>query len=367
MAWSPALHKVFALDFDFSPEQKMLEESVSGLLADSVDSNRLVRFDAVELRGLGEAIDGKFHEMGLTGILVREADGGLEMGLLTLAVVAEQLGRHAAPTSLVRNALAAWVVSECGSADQKDRWLAPLLGGKIQAAFAIQGDGWLPEGWTRASVGEELGRRNVEGGEQAQLFIVGLAGNQLGLAQADFVEIVAPESPLDLTRPIADIAVASDRIETLDASNALVDRLRDAHLILLAADAYGAGQRALDLATEYATTRRQFDQLIGAFQGLKHQLANMAVEILPARFLVWYAAHAWDERFEDSAYSSALAKAHVPDVAVRIARAAVEAHGGIGYTWEYPLHLFLKRAMYDREVWAGVEVHRSRVAETAGW
>lgn len=355
------------MDFDLSAEQKMLQESLSDLLADAVDANNLVRLDASELRELGARLDGSLYEMGLAGILVGEQDGGLDMGLLTLAVIAEQLGRSAAPTSLLRNALAAWVITQAGDQAQKDKWLPSLLSGEVRAAFAIEEGDWLASGGAAPLDDGNLRKRNVEGGELAGLLVVALPGGLLGLAEPDAVRADPRDNPLDVTRPIADLSIVSGQVELLAHSNAVVDRLRDAHLILLAADAYGAGQRALDLATEYAMTRRQFDQVIGAFQGLKHQLANMAAEIYPSRFLVWYAAHAWDERFADSVYSSALAKAHVPDVAVRTARGSVEAHGGIGYTWEYPLHIFLKRAMYDREVWAGVETHRSRVAAAAGW
>ena len=359
--------RVLALDFDLSAEQKMLQESLSDLFADAVDANSLVRLDSAELRALGAKLDGSLYEMGLAGILVPEQDGGLDMGLLTLAVIAEQLGRNAAPTSLLRNALAAWVITQAGSDAQKEKWLSRLLSGQIHAAFAIEDADWLPDRGSVPAGESGLRKRNVEGGELAGLFVVGLAGGQLGLADPGAVRIEPRENLLDVTRPIADLSITPEQVEPLADSNALLDRLRDAHLILLAADAYGAGQRTLDISTEYAMTRRQFDQVIGAFQGLKHQLANMAAEIYPSRFLVWYAAHAWDEGFADSSYSSALAKAHVPDVAVRTARGSVEAHGGIGYTWEYPLHIFLKRAMYDREVWAGVETHRSRVAVAAGW
>lgn len=345
----------------------MLQESLSELLADAVDANSLVRLEPVDVRALGAKLDASMYEMGLAGILVSESDGGLGMGLLTLAVVAEQLGRNAAPSSILRNALAAWIIAEAGDQGQKEAWLPELLNGNIQAAFAINEEDWLSSGSIKVSEDGALLKRNIEGGELAGLFVVGLPDGRLGLATPDAVQIDPRENLLDVTRPIANLAISAGAVAPLASDQALLERLRDAHIILLAADAYGAGQRALDLATEYAMSRRQFDQVIGSFQGLKHQLANMATEIYPSRFLVWYAAHAWDEGFPDSVYSSALAKAHVPDVAVRTARGTVEAHGGIGYTWEYPLHIFLKRAMYDRENWAGVEIHRSRVAVSAGW
>jgi alkylation response protein AidB-like acyl-CoA dehydrogenase len=355
------------VDFDLSAEQKMLQTSLSDLMADAVDANKLVRLNADEMDGLRAKLDSRLFGMGLAGILVPEAQGGLDMGLLTLALVAEELGRNAAPSSVVRNALAAWLIAVAGCEIQKSTWLAKLLDGSSHAAFAIRDAGWMPEEWAASPAKGEARKLNVEGAQDATLFIIGMEDGRLGLLPANSAQIHSNGDPLDATRPIGDVTFASAKIEPLCTSATLANRLRDAHLTLLAADAYGAGQRAFDLSTDYVKTRRQFDRVIGSFQGLKHQLANMALEIHPSRFLVWYAAHAWDVGAEDAAYASALAKAHVPDVAVRIARASVEAHGGIGYTWEYPLHLFLKRTMFDREAWAGVEDHRARAAVLAGW
>lgn len=356
------------MDFDLSAEQKMLQNGLAELLAGAVEPSRMVQFDAVEMDGLRGRIDSALFDMGLAGILVDEANGGLDLGLLTLVAVAEELGRHAAPSSIVRNALAAWVISKLGDERQKAQWLPGLMDGSLRAAFAVQDTGgWSPDLWTGPIEDAPVLRLNVEGALDAHVFVVGLSGPQLALASRDGVQVNDPRPPLDMTRPVANVSIPPGALEPLAGSDGLVGQLRDAHLVLLAADAYGAGQRAFDLSVEYAKTRTQFDRPIGSFQGLKHQLANIAVEIQPARFLVWYAAHAWDAIPGDVGHSTALAKAHVPDVAVRSARASVEAHGGIGYTWEYPLHLYLKRAMFDRVTWGGVEEHRARVAALSGW
>ena len=356
------------MDFDLSSEQKMLQSSLSAFLASAVDPMRVVQMDAAAMNDLRSTLDVGLFEMGLTAILVDEPNGGLDLGLLTLAVVAEELGRHTAPSSVVRNALAAWTIAQAGDPAQKARWLPGLIDGSLRAAFAMQDvGGWSPESWTSPPPGGSTHRRNVEGAHDAHILIVGLAGPALGVAPLGAATIEEAREPLDATRPVADVSVPAEAIELLHAPPGLIGRLRDAHLTLLAADAYGAAQRAFDMSVDYAKTRSQFDRLIGSFQGVKHQHANMAVELHPARFLAWYAAHAWDAVPGDVEHSSALAKAHVPDVAVRTARATVEAHGGIGYTWEYPLHLCLKRAMFDRVAWGGVEEHRARTAAFADW
>jgi alkylation response protein AidB-like acyl-CoA dehydrogenase len=355
------------MDFDISSDQQMLQNTVSDFLANIVDANALVRFDATEMDELRAKIDTGLFGMALAGILVPPENGGVGMDLLTLSLVAEELGHKAGPTGIIRNTLAAWLLSKSGSETQKGTWLPGLLDGTKRAAFAIQDGGWMPENWTASTTQPTAAKRNVEGAQDADVFIVGLDGGQLGLVESGSVEIEVRGEPLDATRPAADISFPSSAIESIVGSDSFAEALRDAQLVVHAADAYGAGLRALELSNQYAQTRQQFDRAIGSFQGLKHQLANLALEVHPARFLSWYAAHAWDEGADDAAYSCALAKAHVPDVAVRCGRASVEAHGGIGYTWEYPLHLFLKRAMFDREAWAGVDEHRTRVAALAGW
>ena len=143
--------------------------------------------------------------------------------------------------------------------------------------------------------------------------------------------------------------------------------MRDAALVLLAADAFGSGQRLLDMCVQYAKEREQFGVTIGHFQALKHQLANLALEIEPTRGLYWYAAHAFDHVQDESARTAALAKAHITDRTMQIARDAVEAHGGIGFTWECDVQIWFKRAMFDR-AWMGTpSVHRERAAQMAGW
>ena len=121
------------------------------------------------------------------------------------------------------------------------------------------------------------------------------------------------------------------------------------------------------MCVEYAKTREQFGVTIGHFQALKHQLADMAIEIDPSRALYWYAAHAFDHIPADRARSAALAKAHITDRAMQIGRDSVEAHGGIGFTWECDVQLWFKRAMFDRAFLGAPAVQRDRIANMSDW
>jgi alkylation response protein AidB-like acyl-CoA dehydrogenase len=267
------------------------------------------------------------------------------MGLLTLAVAAETLGHYAVPAPVASNALGAWLIAKGGSASQRERWLDPLMSGEAIAAIALAGD------------------RLVERADVADVAIVGTADGRLSLV-TDFA--VTPVDTLDRTRPVFEIDHEGGHAEPVGGA-VLADLLFDALLIIHAADALGAASAAHARAIDYAKERRQFGRVIGSFQALKHQLADISVELEPARPLCWYAAHAWDTGRDDARRVAALAKAHLGEVSVNCARAAVEAHGGIGYTWEYPVHLFLKRAMHDRTIHGTPNFHRERAAALAGW
>ena len=358
--------------FDLNDDQKAIRDAVGNVLHDFLPTDRLVpSFDAGTL---DPKLWHSLTELGLTGILVPATSGGSELDLVTLADVAEHLGYAGAAAPVVPNALAAWLIAIGGDGRQRARWLPGLLSGETIASFAFcELDGnVLPEDSTMTGPGISGRKQLVEWGEQAHLIIASTSGDQLALidASAQGVTRTGTDS-VDRTRPLADIDFDRVEIDPLlgdaECSEDLVERLRDAWLVASAAGAYGAAQRALDMAVEYARERKQFDQPIGAFQGIKHQIANAYAELLPSRQLVWYAAHAWDALPDRRAHAAALAKAHVTDIAVRVARLTVELHGGIGYTWEYPLHIFLKRAMYERAYLGLPTRHRQRAANLAKW
>lgn len=358
--------------FDLTDDQKAVRDAVSNALRDLLPQERLVpSFDAGKLDpALWTALTG----LGLTGMLVPADSDGSGLDLLTLADLAEQLGYAGAPAPIVPNALAAWLIATGGDGRQRETWLQKLLSGDAVASFAFcETDGRvLPEDSTTEGASMTGRKQLAEWGSEANLFITSTTDGRLGLVDATLRGVTRTSvSSVDNTRPLADIDFDHVEIDPIvgdaESSVDLASRLRDALLVVSAAGAYGAAKRALDMAVDYAKERRQFDQPIGAFQGLKHQIANATAELLPCRSLVWYAAHAWDALPEERAHAAAMAKAHVTDVAVRTARLAVEMHGGIGYTWEYPLHIFLKRTMYERTHLGLPARHRRRAAELASW
>ena len=328
------------MHFHLTEEQKAIQEAVRRTLADSWPIERIHAFadgDADFDRASWDAL----MALGLGGILL--PDSG--MGLLDAALACEVAGEAAAAGPLIGQLLAVAAAAASGKANPD-----ALASGEAVATLVHGGSAFVP--CARA----------------ADIFLVvdRAAGVRL-VPAGDGVTIEAVRAS-DRTRPVSKVAFAEGAGEMLfAAADPVTARLADAALVLLAADALGGAQKVTDMSVAYAKEREQFGQPVGRFQALKHQLAHMALDVEPARALVWYAAYAWDAELPDAPRAAAMAKAHLCDVYVRATRAAVAAHGGIGYTWEYGLNYWFRRALFDRAWLGSPSEHRARAADLASW
>ena len=358
------------MNFDLSEEQQLLQETVAQFLEQECPPTRLREiFDGDA--GLDPTLWKGLAEMGVTGIGIPEEYGGAGLEILDLAVVSETLGRGAAPGPFLGHVLASLAIDRAGSDAQKKKWLPGLAAGDRVGTVALgeAGNRWQPGEWS-VEAGEILTgvKTHVPFASSADLLVVGVAGGGLVVVEAGASGLSCEKLPgADRTRRIEQVTFDSTPCEVLAGGAGASERLRDVGLVLLAADAFGGASRCIDMAVEYAKTREQFGVTIGHFQALKHQLANMAVEIEPARGLYWYAAHAMDHVADESERSAALAKAHLTERFMQVARDTVEAHGGIGFTWECDVQIWFKRAMFDRAFLGTPSVHRERAAVLAGW
>jgi alkylation response protein AidB-like acyl-CoA dehydrogenase len=356
------------MDFSLSEEQELLQHTVRSFVAKECPP-QVVRaiFDGERQQEL--ALWKGLAEIGVAGLVVPEAHGGAGLELLELALVAEELGRGAVPVPFLGHALATLALARGASSAQQAAWLPRLAAGSARAtvAFAEDGGRWLPEEWhAELANGRVRGRKQlVPEAEGADVFVVGCRGGALALVEAGAGVRVVAEPTLDRGRPLAALELDGARAEALPAADAA--RLVDAASVLLAADAFGAAHQLVRMTAAYVSTRQQFGQPLAQFQAVKHQLANMALEVDPTRGLWWYAAHAFDHAPAEAPRAAALAKAHITERAQQVARDAVEAHGGIGFTWECDVHLWFKRILFDR-LWLGApERHRERFAALEGW
>jgi alkylation response protein AidB-like acyl-CoA dehydrogenase len=359
------------VNFDLSDDQQLLQETLRGFLAKECPEARVRElFDAAPAND--PVLWKGLSELGLAGLLVPETFGGAGLGLLDAVAVAEVLGASATPGPWAAHTLACLALALAGSEAQKQRWLPRLASGEALGtlAFAEAGERWQPDEWQLAPSAQTLNGEKlaVPAANAADLIVVGLGGAELAIVDAKASGVACEAADVvDRTRVFSHVRFDNAAFEWLPSGREHAERVRDAALVLLASDAQGGAARCALLAVAYAKQREQFGTTIAHFQALKHQLANLALESEPNRPLVWYAAHAWDRAQPDAPLVAAHAKAHVTDAFVRIARGTVEAHGGIGYTWECSVHWWLKRALYDR-AWLGApRVHRLRAADLNGW
>ncbi len=359
------------MDFGLSGEQRMLQQTVRDFLArEYPPEKRREVFDAGE--GHDPLLWEGLMELGLGGLLVPEALGGVGLELLDAALVAEALGEAAFLGPYLGHLLATLAIVRGGSDEQQARWLPALAAGERTATVALaEADGaWDPEAWsTSLQDGRVHGAKEyVLAGRFADLIVVGLQGGELALVETGAEGLDArPFEGADRTRGLDQVHFDGTPAEVLPGGRAAAGAVRDAGLVLLSADAFGGGSRLVEMCIEYARSREQFGRPIGAFQAVKHHLADMAVRTEPSRGLLWYAAYAFDALPEEAERTAALAKAHFTDRYMQTARNAVELHGGIGFTWECDVQIWFKRALFDRAYLGTPDHQRERCARLAGW
>lgn len=277
-------------------------------------------------------------EIGWLGVHIPEADGGSGFGLPELVIVAEQLGRAVAPGPFVPTVIASAVLAAAGSAEQKARWLPGLLDGSTVAGVGFGGEIAIADG---TATGEAS---IVLGAGLAQVLVVA-AGQDLLVIERDRdgVTVDVPGN-LDPTRRSGRVLL--EQLPVADAD--ILAGARDTGLAyartLVAAEAAGGAQDALDAAVDYAKVRQQFGRTIGTFQAIKHHLADMLVAAESGLSLVWDAARAASEDAQQfRLMAAATATVALPGY-VRNAELNIQVHGGIGFTWEHDAHLHLRRA-----------------------
>lgn len=359
------------MDFGLSEEQEMLQETLRGFVEGECPPTRLRElFD--DDTGRAPDLWKGLAEMGIAGLAIPEEYGGAGLEVLDLALAAEVLGEGGTPGPFFGHAVAALAIARGGSEEQRAAWLPALASGDRIAtvAFAEDDSAWQPDEWRcRLDGGALHGAKGyVPCSAEADLVVVGTAGGGLAVVERQASGVTAaPIEGVDRTRRLESLRFDGAPAEALAQGVEVAPGVRDAALVLLAADAFGAAWKLIRMTIDYCGTREQFETPLTQFQAVKHELANDALEIEPTRALFWYAAHAVDHLPDEASHAAALAKSHITDQAMGVARSCVELHGGIGFTWECDVHMWFKRIMFDRTFLGTPEVHRARSADLAGW
>jgi alkylation response protein AidB-like acyl-CoA dehydrogenase len=358
------------VNFLLSEDQLALVDMVQSLLRDKCEPLRVHKIFDVEGDAQYDAeLWQALVEMGLPGIFIPEAFGGMGLGVLDLAIVAEALGAAAAPVPYFGNALAGLAITLAGTDEQKAKWLPRLAAGEILGTVAFgEGKGaWLPDQWQlSASDGITGAKVLVPNATEADLIVVGVREG-LAVVEKGAAYTAQRIDGADRTRPLDTVTFDGATAEVLGEGASVVDRVIDAAAVLLAADSFGGAEHCVDMCVDYAKLREQYGQALAQFQGYRYQLVKMALATEPSRGLYWFAAYAWDDQPDQASHAASQAKAHLTDTYLQMTRDTVEAHGGIGFTWEHDTHLYMKRAMANWAWLGSPSRHRMRAADFAGW
>jgi alkylation response protein AidB-like acyl-CoA dehydrogenase len=356
-------------DLLYTDTEEDLRDSVRRLLADRCPPETVVTAYDASPADFSGAWKSLATELGLAGLLVPEALGGAGASAREAAVVMEEIGRAAAPVPFLSSAVLATVALLTAG---ETHTLSALASGAVTGALAVPlstGPGRVTPG-VRAGEDGLTGRvTSVAGGHEAEVLVVPVAGAE-GLelhtvSRSAAGLTVTPLVSLDMTRPLADLDFAGVTSTRVDSGNAEA-AVRSALLCgaaLLASEQTGVAQWCLDTTLAYVKDRKQFGRAIGSFQALKHRLADLWLEVSSASAAARYAADTYARGDADAEIAATLAQAYCSGVAVHAAEECIQLHGGIGMTWEYPAHLYLKRAKSDQLAFGTAYQHRARLAE----
>jgi alkylation response protein AidB-like acyl-CoA dehydrogenase len=328
------------MNFDFTEDQREIRSTARELLASRSTWER-VREHA-EAGTQDEALYRELGELGWPGIAVAEEHGGQGMGMVELVILLEALGEACAAVPLRGTALAALFIEHVGSPQQQAEWLPGLASGQLRGALGTWRDGvgeLVPD-----AVGADV------------LVLVDEDGSASLVPAGDAT--VEPVASIDPTRQYARVTVAGGAdLLAGDTSEAL----RCAE-VAVAAGLVGVSQRALDMTVAYVKDRKQFGVPVGSFQAVAHKAAQMLFDTEGARSATLFGAWAADADTDQLPLGAAMAKAAASAGARTTTAAAIQLHGGIGFTWEADLHWLYKRAQLDAAFLGGPGTHRARIS-----
>ena len=367
------------MNFAFTEEQEELRKTVRAFL-EAKSSEEAVREQMETDNGFDDAVWAQMGEqMGLQGLAIPEEFGGSGYGYVELGIVLEEMGRSllCAPFfSTVVLAANALILS--GDDAAKQAHLPGIAAGATKATVAFT----EPNGkWDESGIeaiadadGKITGTKSfVLDGNTADLIIVAAktaAGTSLFAVAGDAAGLTKTAlSTMDQTRKQAKLdldGVQGTLIGTDGGGWAILQGMLDLAAVGLAAEQVGGAQMVLDMAVEYAKVRVQFGRPIGSFQAIKHKCADMLLEVESAKSAAYYGMWCAAEMNDELASTASLAKAYCSEAYFHAAAENIQIHGGIGFTWEHPAHLYFKRAKSSELLFGDPTYHREQLAQRIG-
>jgi alkylation response protein AidB-like acyl-CoA dehydrogenase len=370
------------VNFAFSDEQEELRRSVRRFLAEKSPETEVRRLMETE-QGYDPAVWAQMaNQLGLQSLTIPEAYGGSGFSYVELAIVLEEMGAvllcapYFSTVCLAANAL-----MTSGDESAMAYLLPGLASGETIGTLALTEDSgrWDVDGVTMAATQRDGGwvldghKSYVIDGHIADLIVVvartpsglslfGVKGDADGLTRTVL-------ATMDLTRKQARLAfdgVPAWLIGVEGGAEAGLSKTLDLAAVALAAEQVGGAQRCLDMAVEYAKVRIQFGRPIGSFQAIKHKCADMLVEVESARSAAYYAAWAAADSSDELPVVASLCKSYCSEAYFHASAENIQIHGGIGFTWEHPAHLYFKRAKSSELLFGDPAYHRELLAQRIG-
>ncbi len=327
------------MDFGFTDDQREIQRTARSLLAERARPDR-VRQHA-EARTTDTELWKELCELGWPGIAISEEFGGGGLGRIELSILCEELGRALAPVPFLPSTMASTMIEHAGSPEQRERWLPGLAAGETFGALASAADGTA-----------EL----VVGAVEADVIVLAEEDGRARLVAAADAELT-PLDAIDPTRSAARVRAQGGEELPGDVAGG-VDRA----LVAISSELVGVCERALEMTVAYVKDRKQFGVPVGAFQAVSHRCAQMLLDTEKARATTAFAAWSADADPDGLPGAAAMAKAAASDAGREVTASAIQAHGGIGFTWEADVHWLYKRAQLDAAMLGGGARQRAHLA-----
>ena len=375
-------------DFGFGSEEQMLRDSARKFLKDNSPIEKLrllvakdhkIAYESdIQPLAWDERIWRQMVGLGWTALAVPESAGGAGMKMIAVAVLAEEIGRAALPSPLIATLIATAVLTHAKS-DGAKAWLERIVGGDAASLAGPGAEGsWLPDATavTAVTSGDGVVLKGtapfVQDARKAAFFVVAARdakGVGLYAVPADAPGLtIHPDRVVDLTRDQAHLEFDDVRVDqgaviaVAGAGAAVVGAALPSILTIVAADLCGAAEWQMQTTAEYARVRTQFDHQIGFFQAVKHPLVNVMIDVDRARSLVYAAACAIDTEPGEALRLARMAKAAASDTGAFASSRSIQLHGGIGFTWECDVHIYVKRQKHNQFYFGDGAYQRGKLA-----
>jgi alkylation response protein AidB-like acyl-CoA dehydrogenase len=333
--------------FAFTDDQKLFRDTLRALLEKECTGDVVRRAWSADGTGRSPPLWSKLAELGVVGLTVPEAEGGLGLSEIDLVLLLEESGRAALPEPIVETtAVGVPLLVESANTEAFRSWLPLVAAGKALLAVGLEGAAFVSD----AHVADLL---LLQRGDELH----GVPRNRAKLE---------PEHSVDGARRLFRVtwsASAETRIAAGPTARAALARAFERGALGVSAVLLGLARHLIDATVEYVKVRKQFGSAIGSFQAVKHHLADALVKLEFARPVVYRAAYSMSRAAESAPLHVSMAKAYASEAALLAARAALQCHGAIGYSYEHDLHLWMKRVWALAAAWGDASWHRTRVGK----